>query len=106
MTPQVGSALDNAAAEAFNSIIKVEYIHRHQFRTRAPARLKIATWIVDFYNTRRSAQCLRRPTTYRLRAIDGRGREARSRITESSTISGGPEVGTRGASRTSGVDRG
>jgi transposase InsO family protein len=50
---RVGSALDNAAAEAFNSIIKVEYIHRHRFRTRAEARLKIATWIVDFYNARR-----------------------------------------------------
>jgi hypothetical protein len=42
---RVGSALDNAAAEAFNSTIKVEYIHRHHFRTRAEARLKIATWI-------------------------------------------------------------
>jgi transposase InsO family protein len=50
---RVGSALDNAAAEAFNSTIKVEYIHRHRFRTRSEARLKIATWIVDFYNTRR-----------------------------------------------------
>jgi transposase InsO family protein len=50
---RVGCALDNAAAEAFNSTIKVEYIHRHHFRTRAEARLKIATWIVDFYNTKR-----------------------------------------------------
>lgn len=50
---RVGSALDNAASEAFNSTIKVEYIHRHRFRTRAEARLKIATWIVDFYNARR-----------------------------------------------------
>jgi transposase InsO family protein len=50
---RVGSALDNAAAEAFNSTIKVEYIHRHRFHTRAEARLKIATWIVDFYNVRR-----------------------------------------------------
>ncbi|MBX6722664.1 MAG: transposase, partial [Dactylosporangium sp.] len=50
---RVGSALDNAAAEAFNSTIKVEYIHRQRFRTRAEARLKIATWIVDFYNSRR-----------------------------------------------------
>ncbi len=50
---RVGSALDNAAAEAFNSIIKVEYVHRHHFRTRGEARLKIAIWIVDFYNTRR-----------------------------------------------------
>lgn len=50
---RVGSALDNAAAEAFNSTIKVEHIHRQRFRTRAEARLQIATWIVDFYNTRR-----------------------------------------------------
>ncbi|WP_435126698.1 IS3 family transposase [Micromonospora tulbaghiae] len=50
---RVGCALDNAAAEAFNSTIKVEYIHRQRFRTRAEARLKIATWIVDFYNVRR-----------------------------------------------------
>jgi putative transposase len=50
---RVGSALDNAAAEAFNSIIKVEYVHRHHFRSRTEARLKIATWIVDFYNSRR-----------------------------------------------------
>ena len=50
---RVGSALDNAAAESFNSLIKVEYIHRHRFATRTEARIKIATWIVDFYNTRR-----------------------------------------------------
>ena len=50
---RVGSCFDNAAAEAFNSLIKVEYIHRHRFRTRAEARLKIATWIADFYNARR-----------------------------------------------------
>ncbi|MFI1169529.1 IS3 family transposase [Streptomyces sp. NPDC020801] len=34
-------------------MLKVEYLHRHRFTTRAEARLKIATWIVDFYNTRR-----------------------------------------------------
>jgi transposase InsO family protein len=50
---RVGSCFDNAAAEAFNSLIKVEYIHRHRFTTRAEARIKIATWITDFYNTRR-----------------------------------------------------
>jgi putative transposase len=50
---RVGSCFDNAAAEAFNSLIKVEYIHRHRFATRAEARIKIASWIADFYNTRR-----------------------------------------------------
>ncbi|WP_431918098.1 integrase core domain-containing protein [Nonomuraea jabiensis] len=47
----MGCALDNAAAEAFNRPLKVEYVHRHLFRTRAEARLKMATWIADFYNT-------------------------------------------------------
>jgi transposase InsO family protein len=50
---RVGCALDNAAAESFNSTLKVEYVHRHRFATRAEARLKIATWIADFSNTRR-----------------------------------------------------
>ncbi|MEU0567403.1 integrase core domain-containing protein [Nonomuraea sp. NPDC005983] len=50
---RVGCALDNAAAEAFNSTLKVEYVHRHRFRTRAETRLKIAAWIADFYNTTR-----------------------------------------------------
>ncbi len=40
-------------SEAFNSVLKVEYVHRRAFRTRAEARLKIATWITDFYNARR-----------------------------------------------------
>jgi transposase InsO family protein len=50
---RVGSALDNAAAESINSTLKVEYVHRHTFATRAEARIKIATWITDFYNTKR-----------------------------------------------------
>jgi transposase InsO family protein len=50
---RVGSCFDNAVSEAFNSILKVEYVHRYTFATRAEARLKIATWITDFYNTRR-----------------------------------------------------
>ena len=50
---RVGSALDNAAAESFHSVLKVEYVHRHRFATRTEARLKIATWITGFYNTHR-----------------------------------------------------
>ncbi|WHM38906.1 integrase core domain-containing protein [Streptomyces sp. BPTC-684] len=50
---RVGSALDNAVAEATNSTLKVEYIHRHRFRTRAEARIKIASWVTDWYNPRR-----------------------------------------------------
>lgn len=50
---RVGCALDNAAAEAFNSTLKVEFVHRHRLATRAEARIKVATWIADFYNTSR-----------------------------------------------------
>ncbi|WP_151898139.1 integrase core domain-containing protein [Streptomyces sp. C8S0] len=50
---RVGSCFDNAVSEAFNSVLKVEYVHRHTFRTRTEARIRIATWITDFYNTRR-----------------------------------------------------
>jgi transposase InsO family protein len=50
---RVGSALDNAVSESFNSVLKVEFVHRQVFATRAEARLRIATWIADFYNTRR-----------------------------------------------------
>lgn len=50
---RVGSALDNAVSESFNSVLKVEYVHRHTFTTRAEARLRIATWITGFYNNRR-----------------------------------------------------
>jgi putative transposase len=50
---RVGSCFDNAVSEAFNSVLKVEYVHRRTFRTRAEARIKVATWITDFYNARR-----------------------------------------------------
>ena len=50
---RVGSCFDNAVSEAFNSVLKVEYVHRHTFTTRTEARLKIATWITGFYNARR-----------------------------------------------------
>ncbi|MEV4072013.1 IS3 family transposase [Nonomuraea fuscirosea] len=71
---RVGCALDNAAAEAFNSTLKVEYVHRHRFRTRAEARLKIATWIADFYNTtrRHSANDGLPPITFERHMIEKR----------------------------------
>jgi transposase InsO family protein len=50
---RVGPALDNAAAESFHAVLKVEHVHRHTFATRTEARLKTATWTADFYNTKR-----------------------------------------------------
>lgn len=49
----VGSCFDNAVSEAFHSVLKVEYVHRRTFATRAEAWIRIATWITDFYNPRR-----------------------------------------------------
>lgn len=50
---RVASALDNAAAEAVNSILKTEYVYRHAFGAREQARLAVGRWIDRFYNTRR-----------------------------------------------------
>ena len=50
---RVGSCFDNAVSKAFNSVLKVEYVHRRTFATRTEARLRIATWITGFYNTQR-----------------------------------------------------
>ncbi|GII04212.1 IS3 family transposase [Planobispora takensis] len=71
---RVGCVLDNAAAEAFNSTLKVEFVYRHRFRSRAEARVRIATWIADFYNTRRrhsandGLECRRCSAMFELRA--------------------------------------
>lgn len=71
---RVGCALDNAVSEAFNSTLKVEYVHRQRFRTRAEARLKIATWITDFYNAKRrhSANDGLPPVTFERQMIEKR----------------------------------
>ncbi|GAB3169215.1 integrase core domain-containing protein [Streptomyces incanus] len=50
---RVGSCFDNSVSEAFNSVLKVEYVHRYTFRARTEARIGIATWITDFCKTRR-----------------------------------------------------
>ncbi|MEU9878318.1 integrase core domain-containing protein [Streptomyces phaeochromogenes] len=42
-----------AASSVGKAVLQVEYIHRHTFATRTEARLKTATWIADFYNTKR-----------------------------------------------------
>ncbi|WP_411151071.1 integrase core domain-containing protein [Streptomyces sp. A30] len=48
-----GSCFDNAVSKAFNRVLKVEHVHWQHFPSRAETRIKIGTWIADFYNTRR-----------------------------------------------------
>jgi len=46
------------AGQSFNSTLRVAFVHRHRFRTRAEAALRIVTWITGFYNpTRRHSLC-------------------------------------------------
>ena len=49
---RVGSALDNAAAESFNSTLEHELLSRKQFETKDQARREVARFI-DAYNPRR-----------------------------------------------------
>jgi len=49
---RVGSALDNAAAESFNSTLEHELLSRRRFETKDQARREIARFI-DAYNQRR-----------------------------------------------------
>jgi putative transposase len=49
---RTGSALDNAAAESFNSTLEWELLRDNHFRTREQARRAVAAWI-DEYNTDR-----------------------------------------------------
>ena len=48
----VAAALQMAVATR-GGVLKVEFVHRQAFATRAEARIRIATWIADFSNTRR-----------------------------------------------------
>ncbi len=48
-----GSALDNAAAEAFFATLQKELLCRRHYQTRAEARRDVAAWIDGWYNPRR-----------------------------------------------------
>ena len=62
---RTGSALDNAAAEAFNSTLEFELLRDHHFATRERARRAVAEWI-DEYNTvrRHSTDGMLSPVAY------------------------------------------
>jgi len=58
---RVGSALDNAAAESFNSTLERELLSRRRFVTKAQARRQVARFI-DLYNhRRRHSSCQMKP---------------------------------------------
>ena len=44
---------DNSPMESFFKTLKVEWVHRWRYATRAQARLDLINWIEGFYNTQR-----------------------------------------------------
>ncbi len=54
---RVGSALDNAAAESFNSTLEWELLSRRPFSTKDQARREIAAFMDAYNHTRRHSSC-------------------------------------------------
>lgn len=54
---RVGSALDNAAAESWNSTLEHELLSRRHFATKDQARREIATFIDAYNHQRRHSSC-------------------------------------------------
>jgi putative transposase len=58
---RVGSALDNAAAESFNSTLEWELLSRRHFTTKAQARAEVARFIDRYNHHRRHSSCDMKP---------------------------------------------
>lgn len=62
---RVGSALDNAVAESFNSTLEFELLGRKRFETKADARREVAAFIDRYNRVRRHSWCqMRSPVEY------------------------------------------
>ena len=88
---RVGSALDNAAAESFNSTLEWELLSRRHFATKDQARRQIARFIDAYNHRRRHSSC----------EISRRSPTNRSSLSEPPTPAGGPKpVGGNGQRET------
>ena len=54
---RVGSALDNAASESFNSTLEHEVLSRNTFQTKDQARRAVARFIDAYNHRRRHSSC-------------------------------------------------
>jgi putative transposase len=50
---RIANCWDNSPIESFFKTLKVEWVHRWRYATRAQARLDLINWIEGFYNTQR-----------------------------------------------------
>jgi transposase InsO family protein len=74
---RTGSALDNAAAESFNSTLEFELLRGHRFATRAQARRAVVDWIEEYNQDRRhSTNGMLSPIDYELAQTRARAQAA------------------------------
>jgi transposase InsO family protein len=74
---RVGSALDNAAAESFNSTLEHELLSRRRFATKADARRAVARFIDAYNHRRRHSSCeMMPPVAYEQLLAERSAREA------------------------------
>lgn len=72
---RVGSALDNAASESFNSTLEWELLSRRHFATKEQARREVATFIDNYNHRRRHSSCeMMTPVAYE-QVLDQRAAE-------------------------------
>lgn len=68
---RVGSALDNAAAESFNSTLEHELLSRRRFATKDQARREVARFIDTYNHRRRHSSCeMLPPVAYEARLAE------------------------------------
>ena len=76
---RVGSALDNAAAESFNSTLEWELLSRRHFATKAQARSEVAAFIDRYNHQRRHSSCeMKPPVVYEQILTDRAARQDRA----------------------------
>lgn len=73
---RVGSALDNAVAESFNSTLEWELLSRQDFATKTEARRSVAGFIDAYNQTRRHSSCEMKPPVIYERLLAQRAAEA------------------------------
>jgi putative transposase len=69
---RVGSALDNAAAESFNSTLEWELLSRRHFATKDQARREVAAFIDNYNHRRRHSSCEMMPPVVYEQVIEQR----------------------------------
>jgi Integrase core domain len=96
---RTGSALDNAAAESFNSTLEFELLRDHHFATRDQARHAVAGWIDEYNTTRRhSTLGMVSPIDYERAHIEHTAEPSNRAGGESVAQATGPPLGLKGRS--------